>query len=313
MKKITLLLAMAVAVVFSASAQKNATQVSQIFGAKNEFNIASSNAKTTSYDTIWPTSIANGCDSLRLYSTQGGTYVTGNNEYGDLEKGTLVKYVGNGTLTSVEAILWRAGTVGTGTCKVNVYSKGTDLLPGTLLGSSDVVSVSDLTVDNVGLYSFNFSTPVSVTGDFFTTIVLPTTTGDTIAVTSTSQYCTPQNGDSLSVEKWSDGTFSYMKTAWSGLNIDLFMAATVTTVTGIANATIDNINVFSSNNEIVIENNNKSMIKQVSVYNTLGQEVKKYDVNSNETTKLSFDLAASNYIVKVITDTKVGSYKLYIR
>lgn len=311
MKKVTLLLAMAVAVVFSASAQKNASRFAEKYAAKNKISI-DNNAKTTTYDTIWPTSIVGGCDSLRLYSTNGGTYMTGNNEYGDLEKGTLVKYTGTGTLTNVDAILWRAGSVGTGTCVVNVYSKGTDLLPNTLLGTSDVVPVSSLTADNVTYTSFNFTTPVSVTGDFFITVVLPTVTGDTVAIPSTSFYCTSQTSDSLSVEKWSDGSFSYIKTAW-GINVDLFMSADITTVTGIADAAIENINVFSANNEIVIENNNKSIIKQVSVYNTLGQEVKKFEVNSNESTRLTCDLPASNYIVKVMTDKNVGSYKLYIR
>jgi hypothetical protein len=293
MKKITLLLAMAVAVVFSASAQKNALQHKEGVNLNTKFSVSHSDAKTTTYDTIWPNSIEGGCDSLRLYGTQNGGYFTGNNEYGFTEVGTLVKYAGNGSLTSVEAILYRGGTVGSGTCQVNVYSKGTDLYPSTLLGTSETVPVSLLTTEDIAFVPFTFATPIAVTSDFFVTVVLPTNTGDSIAVVSTSEYCSAGT-DSMSIIKY-NGSFVYYKTA-ADIDIDLFISAAVTTTTGIADAAIENVNVFSANNEIVIENNNKSIIKQVSVYNTLGQEVKKFEVNSNETTRLTCDLPASNYI-----------------
>lgn len=311
MKKITLLLAMAIGFGFAVSAQKNALQIKEGVNLNSQFSVSHSDAKTTSYDTLWPTSIDNGCDSLKLYGTQNDTYLTGNNEYGFLEVGTLVKYTGNGSLTSVEAILFRAGTDGSGTCKVNVYSKGTDLYPSTLLGTSEVVPVSLLTTNDIALVPFTFATPISVTSDFFVTIVLPTNTGDTIAAISTSIFCSA-GSDSMSVFKWDDGTFDYFKTAL-GSNLDLFISAAVTTETGIANNAIENINVYASNNQIVIENNDNATIKQVSVYDLLGKEVAKYDVNSNGTVKLSTDFATSNYIVKVITDKKVGSYKLFVR
>ncbi len=311
MKKITMLLAISIAFCFAASAQKNVSQIKEGVNLNTQFSVSHNDAKTTSYDTLWPTSINNGCDSLRLYSTENDTYLSGNNEYGDLEKGTLVKYTGNGTLTSVEAILYRAGTDGSGTCKVNVYSKGANLLPGALLGSSELVPVSALTTGNIVLVPFTFTTPIAVTSDFFVTVVLPTNAGDTVAIPSTSQYCSV-GSDTLSVEKWEDGTWKYLKTAW-GVNLDLFISAAVTTETGIANNAIENINVYATSNQIVVENNNNATIKQVSVYDLLGKEVAKYDVNSNGTVKLSTDFASSNYIVRVITDKKVGSYKLFVR
>lgn len=312
MKKITLLVAIAVGFAFTVSAQKNASQISEISKVNHQVSFVNSDAKTVS-DTIFPTSIENGCDSIRLFITSGGGFVTGNNEYGDVEKGTLVRHTGTGSVTTVFAYLYRVGTVGTSTIKANVYSKGTDNLPGALLASSADVPLSAMQIETPEFVPFTFSTPVAITGDFFVTIVLPTTTGDTIAVLSTSQYCTPLN-DTLSIEKWDDGTFSYIKTAYGGsLNIDLVIATVVETSSAVANNSIENIHVYASNNQIVVENNQNEIVKQVIVYNALGQEVSKFNVNSSETVRFSTDFASSNYIVKVITDKKVGSYKLFVR
>lgn len=261
MKKITLLLAMAVAVVFSASAQKNATNVtsSGVNIAKVVAPSIAGDPKTFTIDTLWsPTAYLPCGDSLTYYvfdqvNPVDTGYVTGNNIYGDLEKGMLVKHTGTSSVNSVLAMIVKKGNVGTGTCAVKIYSKGSDNMPNTLLGTSDPITLSTITTN---LNSFSFATPVSVTGDFFATIVLPTVDGDTIVVVSTKATCTP-DPDSLSIEKWGDGTFIYLKTQYD-FNPDLAIWPIVETVTGITNATIDNINVYSSNNEIVIENGNKS-------------------------------------------------------
>jgi hypothetical protein len=315
MKKVTLLLALAVGLVFATSAQKNATQITtkDVVLAKP---ISVNQPKVVTHDTIWPTSIAAGCDSIKLYlvaDADGGGYMTGNNGYGDIEKGTLVKYTSAGLLTSVNAVLLREGTVGTSTIKVNAYTKGANNLPGTLIGSSANVNISDLTIDQLMLVPFTFSPGLVVTGDFFITVVLPTTTGDSIAVASTSGYCTPLT-DTLAIERWNTGTFAFIKTAYGGsINLDLFMSANIETGAGIVSNAIENVNVFAANNEIVIENNQNANIKQIAVYNVLGQEVANYNVNSKETVRLNLNLASSNYVVKIVTDKKVGSYKLFMR
>jgi hypothetical protein len=315
MKKITLLLAIAVGLVFATSAQKNATQITtKDVVLTKTFSV--NQPKVITHDTIWPTSIAGGCDSIRLYlvsDADGGGYITGNNGYGDIEKGTLVKYTSAGLLTSVNAALLRGGTVGTSTIKVNVYSKDANALPGTLLGSSADINIGMLTPDQLMLVPFTFSPGIVVSGDFFISVVLPTTTGDTIAVAATSKYCTPLN-DTLSIERWDNGTFKYIKTAYGGsLNLDLFMSANIETGAGIISNAIENVNVFAANNEIVIENNQNANIKQIAVYNVLGQEVANYNVNSKETVRLNLNLASANYVVKVVTDKNVGSYKLFVK
>lgn len=183
------------------------------------YSVQNNDSKVLSTDTLWGPTATLACgDSLTYYSIgPGNGYLTGNNKYGDLEKGMLVKNTINGNLTGVIVGVVKKGTLGTSTCAVNVYSKGADNLPGTLLGTSQTKLLSSIT----GSWNtFTFATPIAVTGDFFATLVLPTNAGDTLIVLSTKGTC--MGPDSSAVEKWYDGTttpassgFQYLKSGWN--------------------------------------------------------------------------------------------------
>ena len=312
MKKIVLLFVLALGLSFVTLAQRNATLVDAGFKMiKPLTSIVTPSRNVT--DTLWPAPImtSNLCgDTTTAYITGQGGYVTGNNVYGDLEKGTLVKHTGNGNVTGVLAAIYPKFTVATASFCVKIYSKGADSYPGTLLGTSNPVLFSSLTSGTSALCAFTFTSPVAVSGDFFTSVVLPTTTGDTVVVFETSQYCS--SPDSLSMEKWSDDTFHYFASAW-GFNPALWIGTVIDEIVSVNNNNaIENVNVYSSDNKIVVKNNSNTTIKQVAVYNLLGQEIANYSVNNNSTFTVDANLPAASYIVRVITDKKVGTYKLYV-
>jgi hypothetical protein len=224
MKKITfLMLSLAMAFGSVAYGQKmNApTQGAESFA--KPYNVENNNSKVLSIDTLWGPTATLACgDSLTYYSIGAGNgYLTGNNKYGDLEKGMLVKNTTSGTVTGVVVGVIKKGTLGTSTCAVNIYSKGADNLPATLLGTSETKLLSSITTT---WNTFTFATPVAVTGDFFATLVLPTNAGDTLVVLSTKGTC--MGPDSSAVEKWFDAAstptsgYQYLKSGW-GFNGDL--------------------------------------------------------------------------------------------
>ena len=383
-------------------AQKNVSTAVATNSITKPFTVSNdNNAKVITTDTLWSATSYMACgDSLTYYSLNTATvgtngYLTGNNKYGDLEKGMLIKHTGSGNVTGVIVMVVKKGTAGTGTCAVNIYSKGADNLPGTLLGTSVPKTLSTITTNT---NTFTFSPAIAVTGDFFANVVLPTVAGDTIIVISTKGTC--QGPDSVSVDKASDNSFMYMKTGWN-FNGDLAIwpivesgsvastypvnfsvvngngtltatvdAAPITTgasvtagknvvftatpaagyvvkewknnsvvVSGntttsytvsnltatatvsvefklpqvISNNAIENLNVYSINNQIAIQNNSNLIVNQVVVYNLMGQEVAKFNVQKSESLMLNADFASSNYIVKVIANNVVGTYKVFVK
>jgi hypothetical protein len=403
MKKFTLLMFAAVLTFGSVTfAQKNVSTPVATNSIAKPFVVSNdNNAKVITTDTIWSATSYMACgDSLTYYSLNTASvgnngYLTGNNKYGDLEKGMLIKHTGAGNVTGVIVMVVKKGNVGTGTCAVNLYSKGADNLPGTLLGTSVPKTLSTITTNT---NTFTFSPAIAVTGDFFANVVLPTTAGDTIIVISTKGTC--QGPDSVSVDKASDNSFMYMKTGWnfngdlaiwpivesgsatstypvnfSVVNGNGTLTATVdaTPITSgasvtagknvvftatpaggyvvkewkdnsvvvsgntttsytvsnlaatatvsvefklpqvISNNAIENLNDYSVNNQIAIQNNSNLIVNQVVVYNLMGQEVAKFDVQKSESMMLNADFASSNYIVKVIANNVVGTYKVFVK
>ena len=263
-------------------------------------------------DTIWPSPImtSNPCgDTITYYGFSTSGYVTGNNGYGFTEIGTRVNHTGNGSVTNVYAIVDRLGSVGTGTCSAKIYSSSANK-PVTCLGTSAPITLSTFAINSANDAVFTFTPAVSVSGNFFATVVLPTDAGDTIVVFSTSETCTP-SPDSLSMFFYSGTCYYY--NSMVGYNGDVWVSAIVNEIVGINNNNaIENISVYNSDNKIVVKNNSNTTIKQVMVYNLLGQEIVNHPVNNNGTITLDANLPAASYIVRVITDSKVGTYKLYV-
>lgn len=82
---------------------------------------------------------------------------------------------------------------------------------------------------------------------------------------------------------------------------------------GIANNSIENVKVFSANNQLTIQNNGNAVIDQVAIYNLMGQEVAVYNVANSNVITLNTEVASANYVVRVRSNKGFGSYKLMIQ
>lgn len=180
------------------------------------------NLKTNAFvtDTLKPSSLAT-CD-LTLYTAAGG-FVTGTNDYDDLEKAQKYNFNGNGEVSEILANIEDAQDMVGGSFKAKIYSVGSDDLPDQLLGTSDEVFTSDIDVNS--LTSFSFASPVAVTGPFFTSVEV-SNGGDVIGIVSTVNGCV--EGGDLSYEMWDDGTWYTISDGWNGLTIDLFILPVIT-------------------------------------------------------------------------------------
>jgi len=165
-----------------------------------------------------------------LYGAQGGGYVTGNNSYGDLEKGMRFNsangVTGGGSLTSVLAwIPFTINTSGTATATAKVYSFNSVTAFGTLLGSQSLnLSAIDTTLAGVQTANsrpfnavFNFASAITLpaSNDILVMIELPTGAGDTIAIVSNTSGDWA-NAATHTFEKWSDNSLNEFATAWQG-------------------------------------------------------------------------------------------------
>jgi hypothetical protein len=152
----------------------------------------------------------------------GGGYVTGNNGYGDLEKGMRFNnangVTGGGSLTSVLA--WIPLTINS----VTAF--------GTLLGSQSLnLSAIDTTLAGVQTANnrpfnavFNFASAITLpaSNDILVMIELPTTTGDTVAIVSNTSGDWA-NAATHTFEKWSNNSLNEFATAWQG-DVNVAMA-----------------------------------------------------------------------------------------
>jgi len=88
---------------------------------------------------------------------------------------------------------------------------------------------------------------------------------------------------------------------------------TFTTTVGIENNSLSALKVYSYENQVNVINNGTLLVKEVVIYDVLGQEVGKFAINSTDNILINTNLTIGNYVVKVITAQQVGTYKLFIK
>jgi len=267
---------------------------------KAPFSIETS-AKTN--DTLYPPSAILPCfDSLTIYGAGPAGYVLGNNSYGDKEKAQKYNFTGDGTVSSVLAYVIAKTT--TGNTSVKIYSiNPTTKAPSTMLGQSATVALSAVPVNNITIY--NFTTPVSFTGNFAASVVLPTGATDTLVVVSTKSGC--HSNDSLAWEMQSDGLWYSVETQWgvppNSLKCDMIILPVVQTVVGMTQMTQDNImSIFPNPANDYINIAAINNIEKISVFNTMGQLVKSIEPNNNILKLDISDLQSGFYILQVLTE-----------
>lgn len=162
------------------------------------------------------------CDTLRwplsgtatLYTTTGG-YTCGTNTYGDLAKAEF--FPNTDTSQSITAALLRFGAAtGNGTFKVAVWDNtGSGGKPGAIPIAYTQLSIASVVNDvQQGLHTYvPFNPPVKPGSNYYIGVILPTLSGDTLAIVSN------QDGQANPVnawEQWSDGSWWHFTDAWVG-------------------------------------------------------------------------------------------------
>jgi len=264
-------------------------------------------------DTILPPSITScGWDSLGIYyadaSPHDSGYVSGSNAYLDKEKAMKFSGVANGTVSDVIVMYGlKAGTSGNTSVKIYSVNGGS---PGTLSGTSATIVKSAIDTTNYGLNLnnvYHFSTPVSVSSDFFASVVLPTTWADgtnELAIWSENISCSSGSG-TLAYEKWSDNTWHAFSDAdVYNVNIDMMIFPVVcVTTTGIKENKLENIQIYPNpaNDVLNIDmaNFSKNNVK-INVYNSIGKLIRSIE-NKNMSPMIKVDLSAINSGIYYVT------------
>ncbi len=99
---------------------------------------------------------------------------------------------------------------------------------------------------------------------------------------------------------------STLTSAWSA-------DKTFNTTVGIENNSLSGLSVYSFENKVNVINNGNILVKEVVIYDMIGQEVGKYAISSTDNILINTNLVIGNYMVKVITTSQVGTYKLFIK
>ena len=72
------------------------------------------------------------------------------------------------------------------------------------------------------------------------------------------------------------------------------------------------INIYAANNNVHIINDSNEDIQEIAVYNIMGQEVTRTRLPAQQNYKLGLSVPTGYYIVRVRTDTKMYSEKVFI-
>ncbi|MCB9281165.1 MAG: T9SS type A sorting domain-containing protein [Lewinellaceae bacterium] len=261
-------------------------------------------------------------DNIISYYSDNWGYVAGNNGYLDKEKAQSLT-LGEGSNFKVREV-WGffadAASVGNGALRAKVYSAAGNGAPGTLLGTSSNVSVSNVATSDTGLPPtiFSFASAPSVTGpDFFVGIDISSlyATNDTIALWSTEDGC----GDGANAwEKWEDDTWHTIDDQ-NGWQLELeFLLGAVVEFDPVASqsepfADVNGLRIYPATpnpakDDILVSYDLEQGSKvTIDIYTTEGKLLQRIDKGyqapgkQNETVDLS-KLPAGAYVYGVITD-----------
>lgn len=274
-------------------------------------------------DTLMPPVFSMTCftsdvSPLVYYGLGAAGYLTGSNSYGETEAAQRYAFTGSGTLTEVlVAYAKKSGT--TATTSAKVYSINTAKKPGTALGTSGTVAISNITT-NGSFTTYTFSPGVALTADFAVAAVLPTTAsaGDTTAVLSTKGNC--HSADSLayvSIPNFGGYNFLNQLVNSSTPNNDTMMDLIIIPVVNVAGG----VNEFPSNKGLTLMGAypnpatdfttlryrlDESSTVAVKVFDITGKEIQtsseKLSAGSHELRISLKGISAGNYYYTIKTD-----------
>lgn len=288
-------------------------------------------------------------DTLTVYKLPSDTgYVSGNNIYGDLAKAEFHNgaTLAGTQITGVIALFFKSGalgTKGTSTVTMNIMNGTSTGGPtGTAIGTAtaSLSTISAITpVNHVGYcgnpglsftnpiiipYKFALPTPVSTpTVGFFTSLVLPTTTGDTAVVFQNTSHTTSTTNTAWELNAPSPGTWGAVKTDWGFTNGMSFAILPIVCPSG---SGIENHNSIA-NNIAMFPNPSNGLFNiattlpeatdlTFNVVNTLGQTVYtklERNVTNNVITLDLSDKAKGVYYISIVSEKSSAVLKAIVK
>lgn len=287
----------------------------------------------TCITVVAPTS--NGCDTLfnitdddtlAVYSSPGGEYLTGMNEFDDqakAEKFLSSSYTPGYNVMGAYVYFYQFSYASAASnVKLNVWdATGSNGSPGANPLATKTVLLNTIPTSGQypGLTYIPFTTPVAVSGDYFVGIEFtnPYVAGDTVAIVSNRNGNTPSPGTAW--EKY-NGAWNTMNYGW-GVNLSLYIApvmCSMTTELETGADDIDNISVYPNPSNGIVSvmvGLNKSSTVKLTVYNGMGQLVRVSEMESGNGGKADFDLSAYKngvYFVKIETESSVVTKRVVL-
>lgn len=307
MKKITLL-SLAIFMVAGAYAQ----QFTQGSSFKNNFHAN----ETKTLDTLWAPIFSSTqiCADTTTYYSIGTGYLTGNAAL----SGQSIAEVGQGfsstgSVSEVIAYITRvSGSTSSINAKIYNTTAGGFVPTGTALGTSDATSISTISDVNFDFVKFTFATPISVTGNFVASVVLPTSTGDTVIIGGTRLGCIVAGQDDRAVLKLGTSWMTYKSiTSTQGGSIDLVILVKIDVVGGIsANENSFNVYPNPANDMFVVTSTEK--INTIRVFDIFGQVVYEKSDLDNTTAINTESLSNGAYFISVETAKGKSTQRLMI-
>jgi hypothetical protein len=202
----------------------------------------------------------------------------------------------------------------TGNTSVKVYSSNAGV-PGTLLGTSATIIKSSIDTTDQGINFINkyhFATPITLTGNFFVSVVLPTSFNNStnqLAIWSSQTSCSSTS--SLAYEMWNDNSWHSFTSVYAK-NIDLAIFPVICSTSDIDE--IENLNLTfypnPANNEIFVTLPFPSGEKvEISIFDIYGKLCINSTLLSNKDETVKIDLSNLSdgiYILK--GQSKTGKF-----
>ncbi len=182
----------------------------------------------------------NDTNSLTIYGTAQGGFITGNNGYGDLAKAELYSGYAGTHVTGSDVFIFGLQDGGNNsTFDLTIWDDNAGL-PGNIIGQVSYLLTDIQTAfsgGTQGVIFLPFNAPVPVNGnDFYIGIDMSNFgVGDTLGIVS--KYATVNVPTNSSFEQWGDNTWHDMESAW-GAPFSMYITAHVTDapVSGTASA-----------------------------------------------------------------------------
>lgn len=278
---------------------------------ENTNNILSKITATTCGLITTQTSTALALFTTGTTSSCANGYVVGTNCYGDKEKANFFpassySTVASPSITALTFVFFRLnssniGTKGTGTVTLTIYSgTSSSLAPGTAIVSKTVslasIVAAQTTTNSLFSYSVSLTSPIAapVTG-FFAAFSVPSSVGDTIALSQQSGTATPNFG----WERQSDNLW-YDMSGSSGWNISFKLSVYPTICGNSVSTGLDRNNELLNNVSIMpnptngVFNINTSFSEskniKINISNILGQIILSNEYNAITNDKIQLDL-----------------------